>query len=312
MSRINPAVSFTEKITLQTACFKKHTDDGTGSILRPYLDENSIDFVADVAKGVDAVALNVSATSLLGKSKKATQDRNKSFKPAWKTSCLWVQFLKNLFTDNTAQLSDWGVPVDTNGKIKYPAPFKERVAITQAIITKNNSYTTTPSPLQPYITSNNNNLTTISTNITNAIAFDISRKELKANSVKATQDRDKAFDQPYINLKGIGGFLVSLFPDSPKDVALWGYDEVDTKVPETEKTFTLFPLIKRGYTGILLGSVLTNVGLKDIIVAAGKKGLGVTTTVPPGGILGMNKGYSAIVVFNPATIGEAKFTITTR
>jgi len=312
MSRINPAVSFTEKITLQTACFKKHTDDGTGSILIPYLTENSIDFVADVAKGVEAVALNVSATSLLGKSKKATQDRNKSFKPAWKTSCLWVQFLKTLFIDDTAQLSDWGVPVDADGKIKYPAPFKERAAITQAIITKNNSYTTTPSPLQTYITNNNNNLVTISTNITNALAFDISRKEQKANSVKATQDRDKAFDQPFINLTGIGNYLVTLFPTSPKDVALWGYDEVDTKVPAKVRMVSLFPTNKKLITGIELGTELINLGLKDIVVAAGKKGLGVTTTLPPGGTLGMNKGYSSIVVTNPATIGAAKFSVVTK
>jgi len=312
MSRINPAVSFTEKITLQTACFKKHTDDGAGSVLIPYLTENSIDFAADMAKGAEAVALNVSAADLLRQSEKATQDRDDSFLPIWKTSCLWVQFLKKLFKNNTKQLTAWGVPIDTNGKIKYPSPFKERVVITQAIITKNNSYTTTPSPLQPYITANNNNLVTISTDITNALAFDISRKELKAESVKAIQDRDKAFDQPFINLTGIGNYLVTLFPTSPKDVALWGYDEVDTKVPAKVRMVSLFPTNKKLITGIELGTELINLGLKDIVVAAGKKGLGVTTTLPPGGTLGMNKGYSSIVVTNPATIGAAKFSVVTK
>ncbi len=312
MSRINEPVSFHAKIILQTACYKKHTADAGASVLIPYLTKNTIDFATDVADGVAAVAFDVSATSLAGQSEKATEDRDQSFEPVWKDTLAWAQFLKKLFKGNVKELTDWGVPVDVNGKINYPAPFTERADISVAMIAKSNSYPDGTSPLQVYITNNNNNLTTISAAITSALAFDISRAELKTASVKATQDRDEKFAKPYINLKGIGSYLMTLFPDSPKNVALWGFDEVDTVVAESERTVTLLPLRSKLISGIVLGSVLTNTGLKDIVIAAGKKGLGKKTTVSPTGTMGMNKGYSAMVASNPATIGNAMFTVSTK
>lgn len=312
MSRIVRSVTFTKKITLQKACYKKHKNDGVNSIVTPYLVVNNIDFVADVAKGVEAVAHDVDAKSLLGESEKATQDRDNEFEPVWKETLAWGQFLKKLFKNNTKQLTDWGFPIETSGIIKYPSPFAERVVISEAAITKNNSYPAGTSPLQTYITNNNNDITALSTNITNALAFDIDRKEFKKESVKAIQDRNKAFAQPYINLLGIGNYLMTLFPTTPKDVGLWGYDEVDTKLPEKVRTVTLQPLRKKVITSIVLGTELTNTGKKDLIVAAGKKGLGTPTTVAPGESIGMNKGCSSIVVTNPATIGGVTFTVSTR
>jgi hypothetical protein len=280
--------------------------------LLPYLTENDIDFDSDVLDGMAAVALNVSATSLLGQSLKATKDRDNSFRPVWKNTRAWSQYLKKLFIANTSELSDWGIPIETSGEIKYPTPFKERAVISKAIIAKSNSYPVGTSPLQPYITQNKNNLTTISTNIANALAFDISKSELKASSVKATQDRDLKFDDPYKNLVGIGNFLKTLFPDNPKDLLLWGFDEVDTKAPAKLRTVNIKPLISKKIGGIVLGSVLTVTGTKPISLTKGKKGLGTPIIVAPGEELGMNKGFSYIIVTNPATIGVATFTVTTK
>ena len=205
-----------------------------------------------------------------------------------------------------------GVPVDVNGAIDYPVSFAERAAISEAMIAKSNGYAVGTSPLQTYITKNNNNLTAISAAITSALAHDISKTELKVESVKATQDRDKKIAKPYKNLKGMGNYLMTLFPDSPKDVALWGFDEVDTVVAESVRTVTLLPLRSKMISGIVLGSVLKNIGLKAISVTKGRKGLGTATNVLPGGELGMNKGYSSIVATNPATIGSTMFTVSTR
>lgn len=312
MSRINEPVTFNEKIALQTACYKKHTDDAATSVLIPYLTKNDIDFTADVADGLAAVAFDISATSLAGQSEKARQDRDKAFKPVWKDTLAWAQFLKKLFKENTKELTDWGVPVDVNGAIDYPVSFTERAAISEAMIAKSNGYAVGTSPLQTYINKNNNNLTTISAAITSALAHDISKTELKVESVKATQDRDKKFAKPYKNLKGMGNYLMTLFPDSPKDVALWGFDEVDTVMAESLRMVTLLPLREKVITGIVLGSVLTNIGLKDVVIAAGKKGLGKRNTVPPAGTLGMNKGSSSMVASNPATIGSVIFTVSTK
>ena len=312
MSRINEPVTFKGKMAEQTACYKKHLDDGEGSVLIPYLTRNNIDFASDVAAGLAAVAFDVSATSLLGQSEKATQDRNTSFAPVWKTSLAWVQFLKKLFTGNEMELTDWGVPIETSGKVKYPAAFTEKAAITKAIIVKSNGYAIGTSPLQLYITKNNNDLTAISADIVSALAYDISREELKAASVKATQDRDTKFAVPYSNLRGIGNFLLTLFPNSPKDVGLWGFEEVDTPVAEHVRTVTLLPLITKKISGIVLGTVLTNTGTKDISFKKGRKGTGTATVVAAGQEVGMNKGCSTIIATNPATIGSAIFTVSTK
>ena len=108
MSRINEPVTFNAKIALQTACFKKHTDDAAASVLIPYFTKNDIDFAADVADGSAAVVFDVSASSLAGQSEKATQDRDNAFKPVWKDTLAWAQFLKKLFKENTKELTDWG------------------------------------------------------------------------------------------------------------------------------------------------------------------------------------------------------------
>lgn len=311
MSRINEPVSFKEKIAEQTACYKKHQNDAGASVLNLYLTENNIDFAADVAAGAAAVVLDSSATSLIWLSEKATKDRDISYEPVWKETIAGVQFLKKLYKTNTKQLTDWGVPIDVNGNIDYPTPFTDRVAISKAVITKHNSYISPAiSPLLLYITTNNVNITNMSAAIVSSLATDIIREERKADSVKATQDRDIKFAIPYQNLKSIGGFLMVLYPNNPKDVALWGFDEVDTLVPETLRTVTLLPLKSKKITGIKLGSVLKNDGIKDVSFTKGKKGLGAVTLVPAGTELGMNKGCSVIIVTNPATIGKAIVKVT--
>ena len=313
MSRINEPVSFKEKIAEQTACYKKHQDDGTASVLIPFLTENNINFATDVADGAAAVVLDNNANTLIGLSEKATQDRDISYNPVWKETIAGVQFLKKLYKNNTKQLTAWGVPIDVNGNIDYPTPFADRVDISKAVIAKHNSYISPAiSPLLLFVTTNNVDITNMSASIVSALASDIIREERKADSVKATQDRDIKFAIPYQNLRSIGGFLMVLYPNNPKDVALWGFDEVDTVALETLRTVTLLPLKKKKISGIILGTVLSNIGKKDLSFTKGKKGLGPVTLVPAGTDVGMNKGCSNIIVTNPATIGTATFSIQTK
>ena len=309
MSRINLKIPFDDQIILQTACYKKHLADGDDSILTAYLDLNKIDFAMDVANGVTAARHHVIMNELMAKSEIATSKRNKGFAPLWKTTRQWAQDLKALFPENEMALTDWGISIGANGKIKYPSLFTKKVGISQKIIARHNGYKAGTSPLQAFITANGNDLTLLSGKATDALAYDIARKELKALAVKQTQDRNKAWAIPFVNLKGIGHYISSLFPENQRALLLWGFDQVDEKAPVKVRKVTLRPLEEKCITGIVSGSLLTNIGTVDLIVRKGKKGLGKATVVKPGDTLEMTKGYSAIVASNTASIGHAIFTV---
>lgn len=310
MSRINLKLPFDDLLQLQTACYKKHFDDGQESVLISYLDTAKIDFAMDVADGATAAAHNISMNELLASSELATANRNKSFLPLWKMTRKWAQALKKIYIGNEKELTLWGIPINKKGKIKYPVPFEKKLTISQNIIAKNNSYAAGKSPLQAFITINNNDLPTLMADASDALAYDKTRKELKADAVKETQDRNTVWSKPCKNLKEIGGFLSSLYPNNQKTVMLWGYKEIEAKPAIKHRKVTLKPLSKKGIKGIVFGSELINNCLFDFILRKGRTGVGKAQLVKAGETFDIIKGYSAIVIENTLNIGNVTFIVT--
>ena len=312
MSHINQSSVYEEQRKNQKACYLKHTEDALESPLISFLTKKGIDFVKDIAEGVIADGHNSSSLELIGQSEKATKNRNNAFAPVWRRTLMWIQFLKPQFKENMKEFTDWKVDVDVDGKILFATTFDKKVLVTKAIIEKHGEYAVGTSPLQPFITTNKDDLLKLLTKTTDAEAYEVNRDELKTKAEVETGKRNTAWAKPYNNLKDIGTYLVGLYPEDKKTVALWGYDVVDAVPAAKLRTVTLLPLIKKSLSGIQKGTVLTNIGLKDLVVCTGKKGTGTPQTVPPEGKLGLNKGASSIVVSNPASIGSAKFTVMIR
>ena len=315
MSHINQSAVYLEQRKNQKACYKKHLADladPAGSPLSPYLTKFDIDFAKDIADGIIADGHNNSSLAIIGQSEKATKDRNNAFAPVWRRTLMWIQFLKPMFKENMKEFTEWSVDVDADGKILFATTFATKVVVTKAMIAKHNGYAIGTSPLQPFITTNKDDLVKLLTKTTDAEAFEVSRDDLKAKAEVETGKRNTVWAKPYSNQKDIGSYLVGLYPEDKKIVALWGYDVVDTVSAAKLRTVTLLPISQKGISGIERGSVLSNTGTKDIVVCTGKKGTGAPQTVPPQGELGLNKGASSIIVKNPATIGTAKFTVVTK
>lgn len=312
MSHINYSAVYEEQRKNQKACYKKHTDDAAASPLISYMTKVGIDFVQDIADGITADGHNTSSLAIIGQSEKATKDRNNAFAPVWRRTLMWIQFLKPLFKENMKEFTEWSVDVDVNGKILFATTFAKKVVVTKAMIAKHGAYAAGTSPLQPFITTNKDDLVKLLGKTTDADAFEISRDDLKAKAEVETGKRNTVWAKPYSNQKDIGTYLVGLYPEDKKTVALWGYDVVDAVPAAKEKTITVKPLVRRAVSGIVKGTVLKNTGKKDFNVYKGRKGLGDGTLLKVGEEMGMNKGCSAIVVFNPTDIGDIMFSVTTK
>ncbi len=315
MSHLNYSPVYEEQRKNQKACYKKHLADladPAGSPLTPYLTKFDIDFAKDIADGIIADGHNTSSLAIIGLSEKATKDRNNAFAPVWRRTLMWIQFLKPMFKENMKEFTEWSVDVDVDGKILFASTFAEKVAVTTGMIVKHGKYAIGTSPLQPFITTNKDDLTKLLTKTTDAEAFEVTRDDLKAKAEVQTGKRNTVWAKPYSNQKDIGTYLVGLYPEDKKTVALWGYDVVDAVPAAKEKTIIVKPLIRRVVSGIVSGTIMTNTGKKDFSVFRGKKGLGAGTILKVGEEMGMNKGYSSVVVFNPTGIGDIMFRVTNK
>ena len=311
MSRTVFPVSFAGKKALQLTINKKHVADKTNSVLIGYFKDHDIVFADDLAAGTAAQTIETTRLGEVALSETATNDRDKAYQLPWQRTLQWGQFLKEHYDPNPKELLAWGLPALVGGKIKYPSGFVARSVITNAIITKHLSYTLTPSPLLPFITENEDDLTLLAASVTKANDKEVIRSEMKKSAGMLTNKRDKKWAPPYKNVKGIHGFLKTLYPDDTKMLQLYGFNEVDTPMPTSERTVKILPLKEKKISGIVLGSVLENTGDIPFVYYIGSKKTGTAITVKVGEKVGMNKGASIIIATNPNTIGLVTFKVIT-
>ena len=311
---IMPHFDFPETYTLrrklQIAINKKFLADGADSVLLPFFERAGIDFAQDILDGVAADGNDANSALYAGQSEAATKSRDDSFELPWARTLLWAQFLKVYYKTNVKGLTDWEIPVLVGGRIKYPKDFDGQAAITTAIIEKNNSYTGgSVSPLKPFITTNGDNLVTLLADVVAAQASDIVITEKNKASMDQMADRDKAFDLPYVHVRGVGEYLKSLYPGDATTIGYYGFDFVAEPEAASLRVVSVGPTDDKVVTGIVIGSVLENIGLFPFYMYKGKRKTGVPTLVLPGDKVGMNKGFSQIVASNRNTIGMVKFTV---
>jgi len=309
MSRTVLPKDFAGQQALQVAINKKHLADKTTSVLIGYFADHDIVFTDDQTAAVAAKGYEASRLIDLGLSETATKDRNKAFAAPWGRTLQWAQFLKGHYAPNPKELVAWGLPALDGGEIKYPSGFAARATITSAIIAKHLAFPLDTSPLQPFILANEDDVTLLAGEVTTANAKEVIRVEKRKSSQYLINKRKKKWAVPNTNLKGIGAFLKTLYPDDTVTMGLYGFEEVDTPLPTSERVVSLLPLKDKKISGVELGSVLENTGEHPFEIYAGTKKVGTGIPIAVGEKFGMNKGFSSIVAYNPNLIGTVKFTV---
>ncbi len=308
MARILFPEDFTSQKTLLEAIKAKDTADGANSFLKPYLTQNGLSLAALATTANQAKTLDDSRLVLFKQSTNYTQLRDLTFNPIVEHLKGEVQFLKGLFKPNVNQLGDWNITVVGNNKITYPANFDELAIVAGKFFDKHLSYAAGTSPLQPYITKNNINITTDKAAIVTAQTYASKAISTAKNSENATQQRDILWDPIIENLKGMGDYLLKLYAENSKGLGDWGF-VIDLNPAKPKLVSTKLKLGERiTIKGIVLGSTLTNTGSTDIHLYKGLTTSGNPIIIHAGEKYGINKGFGTITVSNPSELETAQLT----
>lgn len=247
--------------------------------------------------------------SLSGQSENNTQLRDLAFNGVFKHVTGIAQFLKKLMSPNFKSLGDWGIPITTTGRINYPADIVMRMNIFNEIKTKHDSYAAGESPLAVYLTKQKISLDEDAVLIGKAKDLNTSSKELNRASENETQQKELLLNLVSNHLHLIGDFLKSLYGDNTKGLTNWGFVVDNSPQKPKKRTTKLKPGAKKTTNGVVIGSILTNVGNVDIQLHKGRIITDTPVTIKAGEKFGIQKGFSIITLVNPNTLEQARFTV---
>lgn len=310
MSRIIIPDDFAGQQTVWIAVLAQHKALGTKSPLTAFAKQQNMDLPKLEATIELAAAQDENSKSLRRDSENETQLRDKALAVPWANLLGEVQYLKNFFAGNERALGEWGVAVDgAHNRIAYPTGTAAQVKLIQTFLGKHNSYDPGESPLQWYIDEHEIDVAADLKAAGDALTDEGDRNKLTGNSELATQMRDKIWSPVVTAIHLIGAFLMGLYKEDSRKMAVWGYDVVADSGKEKEQESTIDPLESRVQKSVAIPSVFTNAGEDDLHLWRGSKQEGEPMVVKPGGVLGMTKGYSTIVVYNPSTLVVGKFLV---
>ncbi len=309
MSRIIIPETFLEQQALFNKILAKDTADGSSSVIRPYMDENDIVLSEDETAAGDAADHEALRKEYTGKKENQRQLRDINFKTVFDNMKSGAQYLKKLYGKAYSKLAAWGFSVTVNGRIIYPADVAEQIALFNLYYAKHLSFTTPPSPLVPFLTANEIDITTDNTRATAAATNNTNFKSFAMQSEDQTELRNNFWNPVIANVTGIGQFLIKLYEKNPKALGDWGFVVDSSPQKPKERTSKLIAGATGTFTGIIVGGTFTNLGTTDLQVYQGKSTSGTPTTVNPGEKLGMIKGYSNITVVNTSSLNTGIFKV---
>ncbi len=310
MARIIYPEDFIGQQALTVAIKKKFDADGVSSPLIPLLAKNSIDLDDDATACIEAGKQEAARLSNKRQSENYIQLRDILFLPVLKNMKGEIQFLKAFAKPNYKDLGNWGVTVINTSKIVYPAEFAKLTKLFADIVTQNGNYILPAvSPLPPYLTKQNIDLTVDATNIALATDDDKKAKDSATASEEATQNRNKNQNPVNAHNKLMGDFMMKLCKGNEKELGEYGLTVYNNVKAPKDRTSTLKISSQITNRNVTIGGVLTNLGTADILVYKGSSTSGTSTLVHPGEMLGMTAGYSTITVVNSSALVSAKFKV---
>ena len=310
MPRLIYPEDFAGQQTLTAAIKTKFDADGASSPLIPFLAKNSIDLDDDATNCINAGKQDSTRSIKNKQSQNYFQLRDLFFEPVLKNMKGEIQFLKAFAKPNYKDLGNWGVTVINTSKIVYPPEFAKLTKLFADIVTQNGSYVLPDvSPLVAYLKKQKIDLTTEASNVALATDDDKKAKDSATASEEATQKRNELQNPINAHNKMMGDFLFKLCKENEKELGEYGFTVYNSVKAPKDRTSTVKPEAQITTSGIVIGSVFTNISTVDLHVYKGKTTTGTPVIVHPAELLSMTKGYSLITVVNPSTLVTAKFKV---
>jgi hypothetical protein len=282
-------------------------NDGDDSPLFKMLSLKKIDLDEDVTSCAKAIGNNTLFLAAKKNSENLRQQRNNLMKPIMKHLRGAFQFLKILYHPNFKVVGDWGGTITNTGKINYPSGITKRVNVFMRMKKENDSYTKSPSPLLPFLTQNKIDLPLDASNAAKALQKDTDFTNARKKAEEYREKRDNDFVTPLTDINQIGSYLMILFNDNTKALGEYGFDIVDTVKVAKERIINLGIEQSRLAFRTKVGSTMTNLGTKDLIIYKGKLIAGLPTLLKAGNEFILAKGYSIFSVINSSITDTGRF-----
>ncbi len=313
MARIIFPEDFATQNILLSAVKEKHEADGPASVLTPYLTQKSINLVTDRITMNSAIVHEKNRLKWANESENWFEKRDGKWEPVMARMRSYYQFLKKFYKPDYTEVGLWGAPITTTGKISYPESFIDRTVIFDLLKVKYDTYAVppppTPSPLDPFLTQHTFSITTDNTAKDTSRTYHNSGVSFSNQSEDATQDRDNLRNPVVQNLRGIGGFLMALHNNNPKQVGLYGFTVDDS--PRAPKEVVSKVKLSDSITirGVIIGGTFKNIGNVALNIYKGETATGAFVSVLPNDMYGIAKGYSSITVVNPSPTATGVFSV---
>ena len=309
MSRIKYPETFADEQTLLTNILAKNKELGAKSPLALLFTQQKMDLkTLDSSIGL-AAAQNTGSNSLRKESEEDTEARDALLELPWEHHLGEVQFLKHLYAGMERQLGEWGVTVDGKDRVVYAKGAVAEATLVQTFL-NHHLKLGAESPLQFYLDEHPEiNVEADLAAAGEVIAKNAERNVATGDSELATQQRDKIWGPSVKAIHVIGAFLMGLYHEDDRKMAAWGFVVVADGGKEKEQVSTLEPLESRVQKSVAIPSVFTNAGEGDLHLWRGSKKEGEPMVVNPGGVLGMTKGYSTIVIYNPSSLVMGRYMV---
>lgn len=304
---ILPEDFLTQKLLFNNVKTKAETATGA-VVIGAFLTAQGIDLTADNLAKDSASAFDQTRSEKSKQAENFTQKRDLKFDPVFGRLRGYAQFLKKFYKPVTSELGNWGLPVTATGRINYPSEFGLRTQIMEAFSVKYASIPAASNPLNPYLLLHEYSITDDMVDVTDAKGFHEQAKALAKEAEDATEDRNNDWNPVMEHVRSIGGFLMELYNNNPKELGNWGYVVDDS--PRAPKVVVskvkLSSQLK--VPSLIIGGTLKNIGTVAIHIYKGASVSGSPVIVPPGEMYGIAKGYSVITVVNPSTTTTAVFS----
>jgi len=277
--------------------------------LTAFLAQQNIVLADDETAADEAAAFEKQRRERAGEAENFTQKRDLAFDPVFVRMRSYYQFLKKFYSPNFMEINLWGAPITVSGRIAYPNEFLERIAIFDALKGKYAEYAPGTSPLDAYLALHKQNMADNTTAADDAFASHNKSKDAAGKAEDLTQDRNNVWNPVMEHLRAIGGFLISLYSNNPKELNLWGFTVDDSpRAPKQVKSKVKL-LDQITVKTVIIGGTFKNIGTVPLIVYKGSSATGPGVTVNPGEMYGIAKGFSTITVANPSSTTTGQFSV---
>lgn len=310
MARLNLPKEFFKQQNLLAAIKARHDADGASSPLNAYLALHTINLADDALAGNAAAEQELLRLQLEKDSEACTEKRNLGFNPVFAHLRGCFAFLKNFYGDEKKQIAEWGAPVTTSGKIRYPAGFLARTELFAMLKTKSDSISPPDAnPLLPYLAQNNIVLADDETAVAAALENHTKAGDFARRAENAREKRDLLWLPVLQHIRNIGQLLMKLYNTNPKQLGEYGYTVAESPKPHRLRKTTVKLSGKKTSNGIIIGGELTNTGPVDLLIYKGRSIAGDAITMAPGEVIKIPKGYSIITVLNPSLTKNGIFSV---